>query len=59
MLSPIAFTSALFESLIHPKEIYEISIQNLVFFSDQVLLFAYKKVTHRVKPIATTLPEDF
>jgi len=59
MLSPIAFTSAPFESLIYPKEIYEISIQSLVSFSDQVSLFAYKKVAHQVKPVATTLLEDF
>ena len=59
MLSPIAFTSAPFESLTHPKEIYEISIQSLVSSSDQVLSFAYKKVAHQVKPVATTLPEDF
>jgi len=59
MLSPIAFTSALFESLIYPKEIYEIFIQSLVSFSDQVLSFAYKKVAYWVKPISTTLPEDF
>jgi len=59
MLLPIAFTSAPFESLIHPKEIYEILIQSLVSFSDQVLSFAYKKVAHRVKPVTTTLPEDF
>jgi len=59
MLSPITFTSAPFESLIHPKEIYEISIQSLASFSDQVSSFAYKKVAHRVKPVAITLPEDF
>jgi len=59
MLSPIAFTLAPFESLTHPKEIYEISIQSLVSSSDQVSSFAYKKVAHRVKPVATTLPEDF
>ena len=59
MLSPIAFTSALFEPLIHPKEIYEISIQSLVSFSNQVSSFTYKKVAHQIKPVATTLPEDF
>ena len=59
MLSPIAFTSIPFEPLTYPKEIYEISIQNLALCLDQVLLYAYKKVAHQVKPVATTLPEDF
>jgi len=59
MLSPIAFTLAPFEPLTHPKEIYKISIQSLASFSDQASSFAYKKVTHQVKPVATTLPEDF
>ena len=34
MLSPIAFTSIPFEPLTYPKEIYEISIQNLALCLD-------------------------
>lgn len=61
MLSPLAFTTTQFEPIHKPREIYEILITD----SDSDLNpheaanFAYKKVANRIKPVATTLPENF
>jgi len=59
MLSPISFTSIPFEPLILPKDIYEISLCYLEQSLDSVSSLAYKKTANQIKPVATTLPEDF
>jgi len=59
MLSPISFISIPFEPLVLPKDIYEIFLyyleQPLVLVSSLV----YKKTANHIKPVATTLLEDF
>jgi len=59
MLSPILFTFIPFEPLVLPKDIYEISLCYLEQSLDSVSSLAYKKMANRIKPVATTLPEDF
>ncbi|KAJ3564557.1 hypothetical protein NP233_g8218 [Leucocoprinus birnbaumii] len=60
MISPLSFTPTRFEPLVYPKEIYEVSLAALLSSEYlSVSSFAYKKVAHRIKPVATTLPEDF
>jgi len=59
MLSPISFTSIPFEPLVLPKDIYEISLCYLEQSLDSVSALAYKKTANQIKPVATTLPEDF
>ena len=59
MLSPILFTFIPFEPLVLPKDIYEISLCYLEQSLDLVSSLAYKKTANRIKPVATTLPEDF
>lgn len=64
MISPLAFTSSTFDPIHKPQEIYEGSISNLVCLTSTLeepyyATNAYKKVTNRIKPVATTLPENF
>jgi len=59
MLSPIVFIFIPFEPLVLSKDIYEISLCYLKQSLDLVSLLAYKKMANRIKPVATTLPEDF
>jgi len=59
MLSLISFTSIPFEPLVLPKDIYEISLCYLKQSLDSIFALAYKKTANWIKPVATTLPEDF
>lgn len=61
MISPLAFTSAPFQPINKPQEIYEIQLEELAnhIQANKVSNFAYKKVANRIKPVSTTLPENF
>lgn len=61
MISPLAYTTNSFPPIHKPQEIYEICLQQLSQHvnNTEASNYAYKKVTNRVKPVATTLPEKF
>lgn len=61
MISPIVFTTSRFDPIHKPQEIYEISLPAIQLHNEQVqgASYGYKKVANRVRPVATTLPEDF
>jgi len=59
MLSLILFTSIPFEPLVLPKDIYEIFLYYLKQPLVLVSLLVYKKTANHIKPVATTLPENF
>ncbi|KAJ3571155.1 hypothetical protein NP233_g3930 [Leucocoprinus birnbaumii] len=64
MISPLSYTTADFEPIHCPQEIYEISLFELNNLNHHSAIsdhsnFAYKKVANRIKPVATTLPEQF
>jgi hypothetical protein len=61
MISPLAFTTTHFNHIHKPQEIYEISLPALANHVHhlEASTLAYKKVANRIKPVATTLPENF
>lgn len=61
MISPVAYMTSTFAPIHKPQEIYEICLRTLNqhINTTEASNYAYKKVTNRVKPIATTLPEKF
>lgn len=61
MIAPLAFTTTSFNSINKLQEIYEINLPELEHHvqSSEVSIYAYKKVANHIKPITTTLPENF
>jgi hypothetical protein len=61
MISPIAFTTATFEPINEPQEIYEVDLPQLSHHTrlPEAAMYKYKKVANRIKPVATTLLEKF
>lgn len=56
--SPHAFTYSTLYPIRNPQEVYKININELLN-TTETQSFAYKKVANHIKPVATTLPEDF
>lgn len=61
MIAPLAYTNTPFESINKPQEIYEINLAELAHHNNNIQAsnYKYKKVANRIKPVATTLPEQF
>lgn len=59
MISPLTVTTEPFEPIHKLQDIYEIDLTKLASYAINASTFKYKKVANRIKPVTTTLPEDF
>ncbi|KAF5355069.1 hypothetical protein D9756_005757 [Leucocoprinus leucothites] len=61
MISPLAYTTTAFAPIHKPQSIYEICLSEINRNESELEIssLAYKKVANRIKPVSTTLPENY